>query len=48
MTLTLPDKVTPAQPPTDGVREFLWYTAVWAALSVAGSLALTALFHFGP
>lgn len=48
MTLTLPDMATPAQPPTDGVREFLAFTALAVAVYFAGVLALAALYTTVP
>lgn len=43
MTLTLLDKVTPGQPPTDGVRELLAFVAVTAVVYLCGVLALAVL-----
>jgi hypothetical protein len=43
MILTLPDMATPAQPPTDGVREFLAFTAMTVALYLFGVIAIAAL-----
>lgn len=44
MTLTLSDTVSPAQPPTDGVRELLAFVAVTAAAYVCGALLFILLF----
>lgn len=40
MTLTLPDKVSPAQPPTDGLRELLQYAALTGGAMALGILLL--------
>lgn len=49
MTLTPPDLVSPAQPPTNGgVRELLGYAALTAAAYVLGVLVLALVFRLGP
>lgn len=45
MTLSPPDMATPAQPPTDGVRELLAFAALAVAAYVFGACALAGL-HF--
>ena len=42
MTLTLPDRVSPAQPPPDEVRDFLRFMAFAAVLSVFFTLVMAA------
>lgn len=45
MTLTRPDKISPAQPPPDGgARMLLGFVAVTAAAYVLGALAAGAFF----
>ena len=43
MTVSPLDMVTPAQPPTYGVRELLFFTVLTAAAYVAGALAVVVI-----
>lgn len=40
MTLTTPDRVSPAQPPPGGARELLAFAALTASAYLCGALAL--------
>lgn len=44
MTLSPPDLATPAQPPTDGVRELLAFAALTVATYLVGALVLVTIF----
>lgn len=48
MTLTPPDMATPAQPPTDGVRELLAFAALTVGAYLLGACALAGVHFFGP
>jgi hypothetical protein len=44
-TLTLPDMVSPAQPPDNGVKEFLAFVGVTVVAYVFGVLVLATIFR---